>query len=711
MKKIKILLAVIALALLLGAVAVWALFDVNSYRGALEAELEGRLQRDVTLGEMHLGLLPVRLQLDNPVIGEAEGFPSSQPFLSARNLDVSVSLYSLIRGVIQIERIHIEQPLVELVKRADGVWNFASLGGPDARGGKAAGAADSESQAGQPFSLDRLTIHDGQIAVAVHRGEQSTRTVYDHIDLTLDNYAPGQAFSFDLAAHIQGQGAQEIRLKGEAGPVPTDDFAAAPFRGTLTVNEVGVEGLRQFLDVDVLSDAQGRLSGAAEIASQTGNLTAAGKLKVDGARVRDVDVGYPIELDYDLAAKLAEGVLHIRSATLLLGKTPFSVSGAVDMNASPVTMDLQMTSGQASISELARLASAFGIAFAPGADVAGVVSGTVRAQGPVGKPTLSGTVAARDLRISGKDVPQPVEVKSIDLALTPDEIRSNDFAVKSGQTTVAARFAIRQYTAPTPAIDVGLRAPSATLPEIQSIARAYGIKGLDRISGNGALNLNLNAKGPLRAMSSTEITRALNGDINLDFGAIRIAGFNAANELGAIGGFLQPQQANLDFTEILRLTGRLAVKNGIAETNNLRAQLDVASLAAAGTADLAAETLNLKVSAVFPKAVSDKAGGTGVAGYLKTALANSQGELVIPALVTGPFAKPKFAPDVQTFARMQRERLLPNVNNPAAAVSTLLDSLTRKQEGEGTKEESKPRDKLRGILDGLLGPKPAQQEK
>src|SRR5262245_41351553 len=143
----------------------------------------------------------------------------------------------------------------------------------------------------------------------------------------------------------------------------------------------------------------------------------------------------------------------------------------------------------------------------------------------------------------------------------------------------------------------------------------------------------------------------------LDFSPLRVAGFDAANELAGIGGF-GSALSKQNFTEILKFTGHIAVKNGVAQSDDLRAQLGVGNIAAAGTADLAAETLNMKLSTVFSKEFSDKVGSTRVGGYMKTALSNDTGELVVPAIITGSFKQPKFSPDLQAFAQLQKQRLL-----------------------------------------------------
>src|SRR5262249_45713898 len=248
------------------------------------------------------------------------------------------------------------------------------------------------------------------------------------------------------------------------------------------------------------------------------------------------------------------------------GQTPVSLAGSIDTNGASPRLDLKVTSGDVSIAEIARLASAFGVAMAPGTTATGRVAVDVQARGTASNPALTGAIKARDLQLSGQGVP-PVEVKALDVALSPSEIRSNEFNATSGKTTVAARFAVRQYSSKSPTIDAGLRAPNATLPEIQAIAKSYGITGLDQINGAGALSLDLHAAGPLQSLSSDAITRALNGTMVLDFSPLRIAGFDAANELAGIGGFASALSKQ-NFTEILKFTGRVVVKNGVAQSDD-----------------------------------------------------------------------------------------------------------------------------------------------
>jgi len=172
--------------------------------------------------------------------------------------------------------------------------------------------------------------------------------------------------------------------------------------------------------------------------------------------------------------------------------------------------------------------------------------------------------------------------------------------------------------------------------------------------------------------------RALNGTIDLDFNNVKYSGANISHELASIAGFLNGNvgsQPSPGVTNILKMTGNILVKNGIAQTNNVQAKLDIGNVGAAGTANLADETLNMRVTAVLSQAVSQKAGGNSIGGFMQTALANTQGELVIPALVTGTFSNPKFSPDVQQIAQMKLKGLVPNFDNPASVTGVLQNLL------------------------------------
>jgi uncharacterized protein involved in outer membrane biogenesis len=700
MRKLGVVLGIVGVVLVIALVLVFTLGNPNRHRAVIQAQLERQFGRQVTLGEMSLGLIPFRFQVENPVVAEDPRIGQTKPFVQAEKVDIRVSLIPLLRGNVQVDSIELQRPRVELIRTKAGTWNFSTFG-PKTAPAKAETPGGSE----RTFSLAKLAIMDGQLGVTdLQKG--TARAGYDHIDLALENYAPGMPFTFDLAAHIQGSGAQEIRFKGEGGPVSSIP-AETPFRGDLTFKEVAIDGLLKFLDSKALPPANGLLSGETSIASDAGSLTGSGTLRLDKAQVNRLDIGYPIKVDYKLAARTSESIVTIEEATVLLGQTPIRVAGTVNAAGRVPALDLRVKSEDISIVEIARLASAFGVAFAPGTSVTGRVRADLRARGSSAKPELTGTVAGNDLRISGQGIPQPVQVKTVDVTLSPTAIRSNEFNATSGKTTVVGKFAIQDYASNSPLLDLGLRAPEATLPEIQSIAKAYGVTGLEQLTGEGSLNFDLQAKGPLQSLSSAGAAKALNGTLNLDFSPLRIAGFDAAHELAKVGGFASSLSERAA-TDIVRIIGRVLIKDGVAQSDNLKAQMSAASMAVSGTADLAAETLELKLSTVFSKEFSDKVRGVRGGNLMNTALANSGGEIVVPALVTGTFTRPKFAPDLKAVAQLQRQRLLPTLSNPGI-LGNVLGALGGKTEETADQPAEQKRDPVKSILD-LFGRKKSPEQ-
>ena len=56
-----------------------------------------------------------------------------------------------------------------------------------------------------------------------------------------------------------------------------------------------------------------------------------------------------------------------------------------------------------------------------------------------------------------------------------------------------------------------------------------------------------------------------------------------------------------------------------------------------GSVNLVNQSLDMAVTAVLSKDYAQSVGGTGVGGYLTTALANSKGELVMPIVIEWTF--------------------------------------------------------------------------
>src|SRR3954470_17432051 len=230
MRKLFIVLAVIVGLLVIAVAALPFVLDVNKYRPRIQSELQKRTGRQVTLGKMDLKIFPLAFRVDNATIFDDPAFHSSKPFAQTQNLLVSAKLWPLLHGDVEVDSISLEKPKIELIRSADGVWNFSTIGKqapppssprPAQKTEPPASTSTKPEQPQQPeqastgkqFSLAELVINDGEVAVTDFQKKQP-RAVYDHIDLTLRDYTPNSPVKIDLAAHLPGSGKQEIRLEG-----------------------------------------------------------------------------------------------------------------------------------------------------------------------------------------------------------------------------------------------------------------------------------------------------------------------------------------------------------------------------------------------------------------------------------------------------------------------------------------------------------------
>src|SRR6185369_5508262 len=149
-----------------------------------------------------------------------------------------------------------------------------------------------------------------------------------------------------------------------------------------------------------------------------------------------------------------------------------------------------------------------------------------------------------------------------------------------------------------------------------------------------ASNVNATFTSP-SGSSADNIARNLNGSLAINLTNGKLMNVDLLHEVATVGKFLGGNfGAPKGFTNMTQLTGNFDVKNGLAQTNNLKAVIDGGTMAATGLVNLADQSLNLHVTAVLNKVLSQQVGGTQVGGFMNTALANNQGELVVPVIVT-----------------------------------------------------------------------------
>jgi uncharacterized protein involved in outer membrane biogenesis len=484
MRRIVTILGVFVVVAVLIVLVVPSLINVDRYRPQIETRLKEKLGREVKLGALKLHVIPLSVSIESITIGESPQFSSNLPFAAANNVAASVQLFSLLRGEPVLDSLSMSRPSIELIRDANGVWNFSTLG---------AGGSDKTERS---FTLKKLTINDGQVGVTDYSAK-SPRTVYDHIDLDLRDFAPKSKFHIKLAAHLPGEGDQLAALDAEVGPAPPGDTAATPVDGSISLKRVSLSGFSRFLNGAIPPDTDTVASGDADVKTENSIISCKGNLRLENTTIRGNRLDYPIEAKYDLRADRRQNVVQIRSGDLKLGSTPVSLKGQIDAGKTPKALDVRLSTQNAAITEIAKLAGSLGVGFNPKYQFKGAITADVSAQGEMSAPQLSGTVSANGVEVSGGEIKQAVSLPQITLNLTPDTIRSNTFTAQSGSTRLDAMFALSQYTSKNRNVDATLNTNGANIAELLNMAKAYGIDAAEGVNGSGRLTLNVHIQGPV----------------------------------------------------------------------------------------------------------------------------------------------------------------------------------------------------------------------
>jgi uncharacterized protein involved in outer membrane biogenesis len=223
----------------------------------------------------------------------------------------------------------------------------------------------------------------------------------------------------------------------------------------------------------------------------------------------------------------------------------------------------------------------------------------------------------------------------------------------------------------------------------------------------GTLNANVNQT--FSTPASGDVTQTLNGPFSFTLTNGKLTKVDLVRELGKIGKFTGGNVGGgTGYTSISSMSGTFDVRNGIATTNDLKGALDVGNLAAAGTINLVSEALALRVTAILNKQYSQSVGGASVGGYLSTALANKNGELVLPVILSGTMSHPTVTPDVQKMAEMKLNNIIPSAGG---LLGTLLGGQGKQGQGQQAGKPAQPNQQqqqlnsLQDALGGLLGGK------
>jgi len=677
------------LALIVVAVLAIPLFlNADSFRARIETELTTSLGRKVTLGKLDLSVWSGSLVAQNATLADDPAF-GNQPFLQAESVKINVAMLPLILSrQVHITGFAIETPKINLIRHANGIWNYSTIGAASAKQPSSGDGASSMTG----VTVGSIRVSNGQLSVSTESAPGSPATpkrTYDQVNLEAKNFAFSKPFPFTVSAHLPGDGT--VTLNGNAGPVNPADASLTPFGAKLEIKHLdpaaagflepsaGITGMINAIDVEATWN--GKQLHVANLTVDTPNLNVVRKNTPTAATPQKAPDSN------DMLSTMVADHLQIKNGTLSLStagqskpavyqqlnaevtnlsptaSAPFKLSAQVpgggslnaDGTAGPINYDDTASTPLNAHATLNHIDLASSGLIAPETGISGLANVDLKA-GSDGK-TLNANVSANaqnlQLARNGSPSTKPVNLTatlSQNMQALTGQIQSATVTIGQAAININGTY---QTSGPTTAINLKVNGNSLSLDELQAFLPSVGVHlpTGSRLQG-GTLTADLSVTG-------STANPIISGPIRLN--NTNLAGFDLGSKLSTVTALTGAKTGSV--TAIRSLSTNIRVENGNVRTDNLA--LDVPALGTAtGAGTVAASgALNYNVILKLTGLVGGgKAGGAagigGIAGSLMGMIPNSGAAGAIggiatsalrngvPVAIGGTTSNPTFAPNL-----------------------------------------------------------------
>ena len=544
MKKALKWIGIVVALLIVVALVLPFLINVNAFRPRIESELTNALGRKVTVGNMSLSLWSGSLAADNIAIADDPAF-SSAPFVKADALNVGVNMIPLIMSkTLEVREITLTRPQVTLLRTPAGKWNFSSIGGKPGEGSpapsgngtqaQAPGKATPESAQSKPsaessqqttpasapspgakssseqgleqnLSVGKLNIRSGQISVADTNAPGKAR-VYRNVDLSVKDFSFTSQFPFELTADLPGGG--NVKLDGTGGPINRTDTSLTPLQAKISVNQLDL-AKSGFIDPSSGFSGVANFAGTVESdgnqARSMGNATA-DKLKLSP---KGTPAQRTISLKYATTYELQKQTGQLTQGDVSVGKASAKLSGSYDLHGQSPVLNMKLNADSMPVDDLQTLLPALGVTLPSGSSLqGGTLTADLTINGPVDKMVITGPVKLANTKLAGFDMGSKMSAIS---ALT---------GAKTGPDTSIQNFSSEVHYSPA-----GIQTQNINLV----------LPALGTVTGSGTVS-------PQNALDY-KMTASLNGSVVS--GASKMAGLSGSG--ATIPFFIQGTAADPKF--------------------------------------------------------------------------------------------------------------------------------------------------------------------
>jgi AsmA protein len=628
-----IVLAALIVVVIIAIIVAPMVISFDKYKPRIEAEATKALGRPVTLGgPISPSVFPwVGIALSDVHLGNPPGF-KEKDFVSVGQFEVRVKLLPLLLSTfseIEIKRFVIKEPRIVLEKTKDGKSNLDGLG-KSSSAGEAPAAKTSPAAPKAPatapglpvksFQANEFAITNAQLLI-IDAAAGSRHEIKD-LNLVLTDLSLDKVIGVRFSVLADGK---PITVTGKLGPVGPE-----PGKSPVTLDLVAE--LLQQLKIEI----KGQVDSPAEKPAFTM------QLQIPSFSARKVLAA----LDQPLPLEPADPkVLNAIALAMKISGTPEQVAisaGQLTLDDSKMTFEAQAKEfDKPNLKLKAELDQIDVDRYLPApatkkADEPAAPAATPAAKQkkktdytPLRKLVLDAQIKVGALKAKNARM-QNIVVKA---TAQNGVIRLDPLSIDlyKGQVATTGTFDVRQDQ-PRTAVNL-----SVNSVQVGPLLKDFLNKEI--LEGGASAGISLQFDGDQPEL----IRKTLDGKGELTFKDGAIVGIDLANMVRnvqtAFG--LAEKSTEKPRTDFAEFVAPFSITKGVTTLENARLNSPLMRVVAGGTADLAQETIDMRVEPKF------------VATLVGQGDTQQRSGLMVPVIISGTFAKPKFKPDLKSMLTQQ----------------------------------------------------------
>jgi AsmA protein len=704
MRKTLISTGIVLLVLI--AVTAFALVNLNGLidrnKDYLLARAQESLGRNVAVGEIGVTLWGgIGVRLKEFSMADDPSF-ANDSFIRAADLQVNMKILPLLRKELQVSKVILHRPVINVIRDPQGRFNFSTIGGDKEKKEKETKKEKKERgeerAAPAPLLISLVDIDGGEIHY-IDAGKDGIDFRATRVDFKVKDVNFDRPIDVNLEAAVFGATKQNLKLTGRVGPLgPQADLNNLPLEGTLDLDSISLADLEKTLPVlgrriPKGTSFSGNVGAQSRFSGRLGKDVLPeinGTLSLNGVSARMPALAQPIT---DLNAKInfTGKNAELPETGFRIGKSRVRLAAKVGSFA-PLNLSYRVFSPELNLADLKAPASGRKkpevLKDLKGEGTVLVKDGALTSRGNFS--STSGTIAGGDY----KDL--QANASLVDRVATIENLSLGAFG---GSLKAKGRYDMREST---PRFDTTANVKAMDLTQIFRAfvpAAPQNIRGLIDMdldaTGSGS-NWNVIQK-TLKGQGKAEVINGALIDVNLAEsvmsnvpGGIKIVPADIRKKYPAI--------FSAKDTEFKQMKGSATIGDGKARTDDL--VVSAAEFESQGKGWYAFDrTVDFKAVLFYSEQLSKD-----IISRAKEAknFADDQGRIEMPFTISGkiPGAKPK--PDMNYIARvMQKGFMERGLGSYSRKKSPKGDSEASSAD-EPTSSDSKPKKKKKDMKEEIL---------